>query len=124
MAPASATRPDAVTTALVEATWPLLIPIETDVPLLQAVFGEAICTFHSPSKGAAVAGVAAANAASRQPVIADLRDCPMTCALGLDTLTFSRRFRCDGDSRHAGNGCARRFVNPARSPTDAKPASP
>src|ERR1700676_5311687 len=53
MMPASATRPDAVTMALVEATWPLLIPIETDVPLLHAVFEEAIWTFHSPSKVAA-----------------------------------------------------------------------
>ena len=60
MAPASATRPDAVTTALVEATWPLLIPIETDVPLVQAAIDEAICTFHSPSNVAAVAGVASA----------------------------------------------------------------
>ena len=41
--------------ALVEATWPLLIPIETDVLLLHAVFEEAICTFHSPSKVAAAA---------------------------------------------------------------------
>src|ERR1700712_5631685 len=97
MAPASATRPDAVTIALVEATWPLLIPIDTDVPLLQAVFDEAICTFHSPSKVAAVAGVAAAKAVSNEAAITDLRDCPMTCPLGLDTLTFSWQFRCDCD---------------------------
>jgi hypothetical protein len=64
MMPASATRPDAVTMALVEATRPLLIPIETDVPLLHAVFEEAICTFHPPSKVAAAAGVAMANPAS------------------------------------------------------------
>src|SRR5438067_13770884 len=38
MAPASATRPDAVTVALFESTWPLLIPIVTDVPLLQDAF--------------------------------------------------------------------------------------
>ena len=63
MAPASATRPDAVTTGVFEATWPLLIPIETDVPLGQAALDEAICTFHSPSNVAATAGVAsAANA--------------------------------------------------------------
>ena len=55
MLPASATRPDAVTVALVEATWPLLIPIETDAPLLQAAFDEAICTFQSPSNVAAAA---------------------------------------------------------------------
>ena len=58
MSPASATRPDAVTAALFEATWPLLIPIETDAPLLQAAFDEAICTFQSPSNVAAADGVA------------------------------------------------------------------
>ena len=40
--PASATRPDAVTMALPEATWPLLMPIETVVPFGQAVLVEAI----------------------------------------------------------------------------------
>ena len=38
MLPASATRPDAVTMALLEATWPLLMPIETLVPFGQAEF--------------------------------------------------------------------------------------
>ena len=42
MAPASATRPDAVTAALFEATWPLLIPIETDAPLVQAALDDVI----------------------------------------------------------------------------------
>ena len=42
MAPASATWPVAVTAALFEATWPLLIPIDTDAPLLQAALDEAI----------------------------------------------------------------------------------
>ena len=58
MLPASATRPDAVTVALFEATWPLLIPIDTDAPLVQAAFDEAICTFQSPSNVAAADGVA------------------------------------------------------------------
>ena len=58
MLPASATRPDAVTMALLEATWPLLMPIETLVPFGQAEFDEAICTFHAPSNVAAAAGVA------------------------------------------------------------------
>ena len=42
MLPASATRPDAVTMALVDATWPLLMPIETLAPLGQAALVEAI----------------------------------------------------------------------------------
>jgi hypothetical protein len=41
-----------------DATWPLLIPIWTVAPP-QAVFVEAIRTFHSPSNVAAVAGVTA-----------------------------------------------------------------
>jgi hypothetical protein len=75
----------------------LLIPIETDVPLVQAAIDEAICTFHSPSNVAAVAGVAAASAASKETAIADLRDGPMTCPLGLNTLKFSQRFGGDCD---------------------------
>ena len=61
MAPASATRPDAVTEALLEATRPLLIPIET-APVVQAAFDEAIWTLHSPSNFAAAAGVAKTSA--------------------------------------------------------------
>ena len=66
MVPASATRPDAVTVALFEAIWPLLIPIETEAPLLQAAFDDAICTFQSPSKVAAAAGVAITSAGEQQ----------------------------------------------------------
>ena len=40
--PASATRPDAETAALFEATLPLLISIETDALLGQAAFDEVI----------------------------------------------------------------------------------
>ena len=58
MTPASATRPDAVTVALFEAIRPLLIPSETEAPLLQASFDDAICTFQSPSKVDAAADVA------------------------------------------------------------------
>ena len=71
MAPASATRPDAVTVALFEATWPLLIPIETDAPLLQAAFDEVICTFQAPSNVAAADGVATPSAASSEAAIRD-----------------------------------------------------
>jgi hypothetical protein len=42
MAPASATRPDAVTALVFEATWPLFISRETDAPLLQAAFDDVI----------------------------------------------------------------------------------
>ena len=55
MTPASATRPEAVTIALLDATWPLLMPIATLLPLGQAAFLEAIWTFHEPSKVAAEA---------------------------------------------------------------------
>ena len=57
MLPASATRPDAVIIALLEATRPLLIPIETLDPPPQAELVEAIWTFQAPSKLAAAAGV-------------------------------------------------------------------
>src|ERR1044071_10051572 len=77
--PASATRPDAVTVALFEATWPLLIPIETDAPLLQATFDEAICTFQSPSNVAAADGVAKHSAASSETTTTDFREFNMTC---------------------------------------------
>jgi hypothetical protein len=42
MLPASATRPDALTAALLDATWPLLMPIETLAPLGQAPLDDAI----------------------------------------------------------------------------------
>ena len=61
--PASATRPDAVTAALFEATWPLLISIDTDAPLGQAAFDEVIWTFQSPSNVAAADGAAKPSAA-------------------------------------------------------------
>ena len=79
MLPASATRPDAVTAALFEATWPLLIPIETDAPLLQAAFDEVICTFQSPSNVAAADGVAKPSAASSEAAMADFETLLMTC---------------------------------------------
>jgi hypothetical protein len=66
MMPASATRPDAVIIALLEATWPLLIPIETLVPPPQAEFVEAIWTFQAPSKLAAAAGVVTGAPASNR----------------------------------------------------------
>ncbi len=100
MTPASATRPDAVTVALFEATWPLLIPIETDAPLLQAAFDEAICTFQAPSNVAAAEGVARPSAAISEAAITDFRDVTMTSPFGLDTITISRRFHDDCDCHH------------------------
>jgi hypothetical protein len=100
MAPASATRPDAVTVALFEATWPLLIPIETDAPLLQAAFDEVICTFQAPSNVAAADGVAKPSAASSEAVTRDFRDVIMTCPFGLDTIRISQRLRYDCDCHH------------------------
>jgi hypothetical protein len=100
MAPASATRPDAVTVALFEATWPLLIPIETDAPLLQAAFDEVICTFQAPSNVAAADGVAKPSAAISEAAIRDFRDFNMTCPSGLDTITISHRAHGDCDCHH------------------------
>jgi hypothetical protein len=101
MAPASATRPDAVTVALFEATWPLLIPIETDAPLLQAAFDEVICTFQAPSNVAAADGVARLSAASSETTTMDFRDFIMTCPYGLDTIRISQWFHDDSDCHHA-----------------------
>jgi len=101
MLPASATRPDAVTVALFEATWPLLIPIETDAPLLQAAFDEVICTFQAPSNVAAADGVARLSAASSETTTMDFRDVIMTCPFGLDTIRVSQRFHGDSDCHHA-----------------------
>ncbi|MGY2906629.1 hypothetical protein [Bradyrhizobium sp. URHC0002] len=101
MLPASATRPDAVTVALFEATWPLLIPIETDAPLLQAAFDEVICTFQAPSNVAAADGVAKPSTASSEAVTADFKNFIMTCPFGLDTITISQRFHYGCDCHHA-----------------------
>ena len=98
--PASATRPDAVTVALFEATWPLLIPIETDAPLLQAAFDEVICTFQSPSNVAAADGVAKPSAASSEATTTDFRDFTMTCPFGLDTIRVSQWCHDDCDCHH------------------------
>ena len=83
MLPASATRPDAVTVALFEATWPLLIPIETLVPFGQAPLDEAIRTFHAPSKLAAAAGVVTDIPKSKTMRVAmiALQNCPMAIPL-------------------------------------------
>ena len=98
--PASATRPDAVTVALFEATWPLLIPIETDAPLLQAAFDEVICTFQSPSNVAAADGVAKPSAANSEAATRDFRDVIMTYPFGLDTIRVSQQLREDCDCHH------------------------
>ena len=98
--PASATRPDAVTVALFEATWPLLIPIETDAPLLQAAFDEVISTFQSPSNVAAADGVAKPSAASSEATTTDFQDVTMTCPFGLDTIRVSQWLHDDCDCHH------------------------
>jgi len=102
MLPASATRPDAVTVALFEATWPLLIPIETDAPLLQAAFEELICTFQAPSNVAAADGVAKPSAvANSEAAIRDFEDVIMTYPFGLDTNTISQQRPGHRDCHHA-----------------------
>lgn len=65
LVPASATRPDALTMAVLEAIWPLLMPSETLALLGQALPDEAICTLQVPSKVEAAAGVAASAPAAR-----------------------------------------------------------
>ena len=96
-----ATRPDAVTVALFEATWPLLIPIETDAPSLQAAFDEVICTFQAPSNVAAADGAAKPSAASSEAAIRDFQDLAMTRPFGLDAVKVSQRFHDGCDCRHA-----------------------
>jgi hypothetical protein len=99
--PASATRPDAVTAALFEATWPLLISIETDVPLGQAAFDEVIWTLQSPSNVAAADGAAKPSAAANsEAAIRDFEDVVMTCPFGLDTIRISQWLRDDSDCHH------------------------
>jgi hypothetical protein len=99
--PASATRPDAVTAVLFEATWPLLISIETDVPLGQAAFDEVIWTFQSPSNVAAVDGVAKPSTANSEAAIRDFEDVVMTCPFGLDAIKVSQWLLDDRDCHHA-----------------------
>src|SRR6202035_2297604 len=84
MLPASATRPDAVTMALLDATWPLLMPIATVVPLGQAELLEAIWTFHSPSNVAAAAGVTidVAISSRKRAAITGLRKYSMASPFG------------------------------------------
>ena len=102
MLPASATRPDAVTVALFEATWPLLIPIETDAPLVQAAFDEVICTFQSPSNVAAADGVAKPSRSKQRSGDAEISETViMTCPFGLDTIRISQRLPDDCDCHHA-----------------------
>ena len=101
MLPASATRPDAVTVALFEATWPLLIPIETDAPLGQAAFDEVIWTFQSPSNVAAADGAAKPSAAANsEAAIRDFEDVIMTSPFGFDTNTISQQCSDYRDYHH------------------------
>lgn len=84
MAPASATRPDAVTAALLEATWPLLMPIATVEPLPQVSLDHEMRTFHAPSNvepaaSACVSGKATEIMVAKSP----LRNPFMTRPLGL-----------------------------------------
>src|SRR5437868_15459202 len=93
MLPASATRPDAATIELFEATWPLLMPIETLLPALHAEFDDAIRTLQLPSKVAAAAGVASGNArrARMRTVKTSLLECAMTYPRWLPLLFGQRQ---------------------------------
>ncbi|CUT15850.1 hypothetical protein BF49_6930 [Bradyrhizobium sp.] len=79
--PASATRPDADTTALLDAIWPLLIPIATVEPLPQVSLDDEMRTFHAPSKVLALA-CAAGNAMTMIVAKRTLRNPFMTRPLG------------------------------------------
>src|SRR5258705_3744307 len=94
MLPASATRPDAFISGLLDSTWPLLIPIEMVAPPPHAVFSEAICTFHAPSNVAAATGVAANIPRSTRLRLADnvLRKFPMAGVLGSGAIDLPIQF--------------------------------
>ena len=102
MLPASATRPDAFISGLLDSTWPLLIPIEMVAPPPHAVFSEAICTFHAPSNVAAATGVAANIPRRIRIRLASnvLRKFPMAGSLGSDAINLSDRFLRDCDRNH------------------------
>src|SRR5205807_10230289 len=99
MLPASATRPDAATIELFEATWPLLMPIETLLPALHAELDDVICTLQLPSNVAAAAGVATRNArrARMRAVKMTFPKCAMTYPCCLDHGNFTQSFagECD-----------------------------
>jgi hypothetical protein len=101
MLPASATRPDAVNAALLDPTWPLLIPIEMLAPLAQAARDDAILTSHSPSNVPAAAGVAADNPASRMAAMVALRTCSMAFPL-VEAAMVTRHAAAECDGSHAG----------------------
>ena len=96
MSPSSATCPDAATAPLADATLPLLIPIWTVAPLVQALFLEAIRTFHSPSNVAAPAGVAASIPSSHRMRMDKilLREC-LTAVPFVPTRSTSQIVSCE-----------------------------
>src|SRR4051794_2916117 len=100
MLPASATRPDAETAALLEAIWPLLMPIATVAPLPQVSLDEAMRTFQAPSNVLALAR-AAGNAMVTNATKRHLRKLFMTRPFvepaGILSCAWDRR--CD--HRHA-----------------------
>jgi hypothetical protein len=72
--PASATRPDALTVAVLDATRPLLMPIATE-PVVHAAFADEIWTFHWPSNDVlAATGVASKRPANSRLVSLALRN--------------------------------------------------
>jgi hypothetical protein len=72
--PASATRPDALTVAVLDATRPLLMPIATE-PVVHAAFDDEIWTFHWPSNDVlAATGVASKRPANSRLVSLALRN--------------------------------------------------
>src|SRR3954468_20761501 len=96
--PASATRPDALTTPS-PVTLPLAIPIETVAPLPHSELDEAMRTFQEPSNVAAAAGDA--NGITRRAAvlvaITTLRKLVMACPCCLvpPLIAYRGRVRCD-----------------------------
>jgi hypothetical protein len=82
--PASATWPEALTAALLDAMWPLLMPIESVAPSPHSDEEEAIWTLHSPSKLAALACAVSGAATSKASANLILQNCPMTSPLCLE----------------------------------------
>src|SRR6267142_983819 len=107
MLPASATRPDAFISGLLDSTWPLLIPIEMVAPPPHAVFSEAICTFHAPSNVAAATGVAAnIPRSTRMRLASNLLRCRSLCKLHCLCCRYGIR-QGNGGSLFAGGAVGR-----------------
>ena len=106
MLPASATRPDAVTAALPDAIWPLLMPMATVEPLPQVWLDDAMRTFHVPSNvepaaSACASGTTIASIVTKRPLRKPFmtRPCWLTVR---GNLSRERNLRCeDSHTRRA-----------------------